>query len=76
MYIFYHSLCRGIAMYAIVGMWLNAFMQKMSFSKKHGPKRDATQLGHIYSAVGNVSGYRSLSDCRSRCHEFDPGPVP
>ena len=21
-YIFYHSLCRGIAMYAIVGMWL------------------------------------------------------
>ena len=28
------------------------------------------------SAVGNVSGYRSMSDCRSRGREFDPGPVP
>ena len=36
--IFYHSLCRGVAMYAIVGMWLNAFMQKLSFYKKHGPR--------------------------------------
>ena len=63
-------------MYAIVGMCLNAFMQKVSFYKKHGPRWDATQPGHIYSAVGNVSGYRSLSDCRARGHEFDPGPVP
>ena len=28
------------------------------------------------SAVGNVSGYRYVSDCRSRGREFDPGPVP
>ena len=28
------------------------------------------------SAVGNVSGYRCVSDCNSRCREFDPGPVP
>ena len=28
------------------------------------------------SAVGNVSGHRCVSDCRSRGHEFDPGPVP
>ena len=28
------------------------------------------------SAVGNVSGYRCLSDCRSRGRAFDPGPVP
>ena len=28
------------------------------------------------SAVGNVSGYRCLSDCRSRGHEYDPGQVP
>ena len=28
------------------------------------------------SAVGNVSGYRCVSDCRSRAREFDPGPVP
>ena len=28
------------------------------------------------SAVGNVSGYRYVSDCRSRGGEFDPGPVP
>ena len=28
------------------------------------------------SAVGNMSGYRCVSDCRSRGREFDPGPVP
>ena len=28
------------------------------------------------SAVGNVSGYRCMSDCRSRAREFDPGLVP
>ena len=27
------------------------------------------------SAVGNVSAYRCVSDCRSRGCEFDPGPV-
>ena len=28
------------------------------------------------SAVGNVSGYRCVSDCISRGREFEPGPVP
>ena len=28
------------------------------------------------SAVGNMSGFRCVSDCRSRGREFDPGPVP
>ena len=28
------------------------------------------------SAVGNVSGYRCVSDCNSRGREFDTGPVP
>ena len=28
------------------------------------------------SAVGNVSGYKCVSDCRSRGRKFDPGPVP
>ena len=28
------------------------------------------------SAVGNVSGYRCVSDCRSRGREFDSGPIP
>ena len=28
------------------------------------------------SAVGNVSGNRCVSDCRSRGREFHPGPVP
>ena len=28
------------------------------------------------STVGNVSGYRCVSDCRSRGREFDPGQVP
>ena len=26
--------------------------------------------------VGNVSGYRCVSDCRSRGREFDPGLIP
>ena len=30
----------------------------------------------LRSAVGNVSGYRCVSDCISRGREFDPGPVP
>ena len=36
------------------------------------------RVGHTgpRSAVGNVSGYRCVSDCRSRGREFDPGPVP
>ena len=28
------------------------------------------------SAVGNMSGNRCESDCRSKGREFDPGPVP
>ena len=28
------------------------------------------------SAVGNVSGYRCVSDCNSKGRELDPGPVP
>ena len=30
----------------------------------------------LRSAVGNVSEWRYVSDCRSRGCEFDPGPVP
>ena len=30
----------------------------------------------LRSPVGKVSGYRSVSDCRSRGRDFDPGPVP
>ena len=33
-------------------------------------------LAEPRSAVGNMSGYRCVSDCRSRGREFDPGPVP
>ena len=38
----------------------------VSFDSLTGPR----------SAVGNVSGNRCESDCRSRGREFDPGPVP
>ena len=30
----------------------------------------------LHNAIGNVSGYRCVSDCRSRGGEFDRGPVP
>ena len=45
------------------------------FYKKYIILRLLTDLGPR-SAVGNVSGYRCVSDCRSRGREFDPGPVP
>ena len=44
-----------------------AYAQKPPLnSQAAGPRR----------AVGNVSSYRCVSDCRSRCREFDPGLVP
>ena len=44
----------------------NSFVEKRIIQGITGP----------HSAVGNVSGYRCVSDCRSRGREFDPGPVP
>ena len=35
--IFYNSLCRVVAMYAIVGV-VNAFMHRVGFYKKHEPR--------------------------------------
>ena len=36
------------------------------------------QINHtqLRSQVGNVSGCRYVSDCRSRGRDFDPDPVP
>ena len=34
------------------------------------------KLTGLRSSVGNMSGYRCVSDCRSRGQEFDLGPVP
>ena len=50
------------------GSTLNALILNLSVTLRNytGPR----------SAVGNVSGYRCVSDCRSRGREFDPGPVP
>ena len=53
----------------MLNIWLHVRNLQCSIDKqKHnaGPR----------SAVGNVSGYRCVSDCRSRGREFDPGPVP
>ena len=45
----------------------------------HLPMGSFLQLTYLSTgqgrAVGNVSGYRCESDCRSRGREFDPGPV-
>ena len=49
-----------------------------NFSRKHvmiNSLRDMTKAGPR-TAVGNVSDCRHVSDCRSRGHEVDPGPVP
>ena len=36
----------------------------------------STHIAGPCSAVGNVSDYRCVTDCRSRGRKFDPGPVP
>ena len=66
----------SILLYCPKGSWTAINFTEMSicylscdimFTKIHAGPR---------SAVGNVSGYRCVSDCRSRGHEFDPSPVP
>ena len=67
---YYHIFC--IALKIIFVSANNVDRDEMSHYSAH-------HLGlHIgpRSAVGNVSGYRCVSDCRSRGREFDPGPVP
>ena len=52
-------------------------------AKKKASTWDQAEVGtpsHVSNArsrspVGNVSGYRWVSDCRSRGREFVPGPV-
>ena len=46
-------------------------------SKNEGTRVVTTFLhAGPHSAVGNVSGYRCVSDCISRGRELDPGPAP
>ena len=49
---------------------MDSFIKKKTFTVVNGLKTGPR------SADGNVSGYRCVSDCRSRGREFDPGPVP
>ena len=60
-----------------IGSKYSCIDQSFGYSECHGDKLKLTHLitGPL-SAVGNMSGYRCVSDCRSRGHEFDPGPVP
>ena len=59
--------------------WLLAFATFVSLRQKQDFKmRTISKMAMTgpRSAVGNVSGYRSVSDCNSRGREFDPGTVP
>ena len=47
----------------------------MAFELRHVISTMWHLPGRVAQLV-NVSGYRCMSDCRSRGHEFDPGPVP
>ena len=47
-----------------------------SMARQHAVIVNKYQYTGLRSAVGNVSGYRCVSDCNSRGREFDPGPVP
>ena len=59
------------------------FIELVQYAKNLGGKSRKNLAEHhsmvsyiSQSAVGNVSGYRCVSDCKSRGREFDPGPVP
>ena len=67
-----------VKMPTIVGIL--TFMSRINFVHEKsfitsGPALSSSATGPR-SAVGNVSGYRCVSDCRSRGCKFDPGPVP
>ena len=58
-------------------IFMSNFIKKFSlltFFYSGNPKM-STFTG-LRSAVGNISGNRCESDCRSRGREFDPSPVP
>ena len=56
--------------------WIPLYPLGMLFEGKSILVVSAYKIAGPHSAVGNVSGYRCVSDCRSRGREFDPGPVP
>ena len=76
-YITYHlrkNIAEIVCIRFVLILWS---MEMINIIFKFDPtyKHDKSYTGPR-SAVGNVSGYRCESDCRSRGREFDPGPVP
>ena len=65
---------RGFNSFRGKGVQLLFHKETCGFSRVGGP--DPPPSTGPSSAVGNVTGYRCVSDCRSRGREFDPGPVP
>ena len=63
-------------------MALSAISMNLALADKefvlslHHKLHVSTYINGPRSAVGNVPGYRCVSDCRSRGRQFDPGPVP
>ena len=72
-----------ITMYSVSGIDPIIKILLQSAGWFHIVMRSANKMSicHIYfstgprSAVGNVSGYRCVSDCNSRGREFDPSPI-
>ena len=87
-YNFSKKLGKNVGGFVLTKIPLNCIRdgKKKSQVEKSEPKNDDYVQQHLQtiyktstgprSAVGNVSGYRCVSDCRSRGREFDPGPVP
>ena len=51
------------------------YMSQEKLISLHANYKQSDQPTRPHSAVGNVSGCRYMSDCRSRGREFDLGPV-
>ena len=61
---------------------IETFEQKQSLIIYKNSLKNVIKYKKVYienagpqSTVGNVSGYRCVSDCRSRGRETDPGPI-
>ena len=59
----------------IVNLYLHPYFVYIS-TEGYGESEHIQTCAGPCSAVGNMSGYRCMSDCRSRGCEFDrPGPI-
>ena len=66
-----------IACYILIAGGLSTLLKYLLLRRKNQTKHEKAvdKIPGMGSEVGNVSGNRCESDCRSRGREFDPSPI-